>query len=53
MNTREKERGVVTLALLVLIVIGVIIAALLFVMQQQREADGQGTQIKFESTINL
>lgn len=53
MTANEKERGVVILALFVLIIIGVVIAAFLFVMQKQRKADGKDTQIKIESTINL
>lgn len=41
------------IALFVLVIIGVVIAAFLFVMQKQRKANGQNTQIKIESTINL
>lgn len=41
------------LALFVLIIIGAIIAGFLFVMQKQREANGQSTQIKIEGTIDL
>ena len=50
---RTKESGVVILALFVLIILGVVIAAFLFVMQKQRKAGGHETQIKLESTINL
>lgn len=53
MTTSKDERGLVILALFVLIILGVIIAAFLFVMQQQRKAEGKDTQIKIESTINL
>ena len=49
----HNESGVVIIALFVLIIIGVVIAAFLFVMQKQRESDGKDTQIKIESTINL
>lgn len=49
----NKESGVVFLALFFLIILGVIIAAFLFVMQQQRKAEGKETQIKIEGTINL
>lgn len=52
-NARSKESGVVILALFVLIIIGVVIAAFLFVMQKQRKAEGRDTEIKIESTINL
>ena len=52
-NAPNKESGVVILALFVLIIIGIVIAAFLFVMQKQRESKGQDTQIKFESTIEL
>ncbi len=52
-NAPNKESGVVIIALFVLIIIGVIIAAFLFVMQKQRKADGKDTQIKIENTINL
>jgi hypothetical protein len=51
--SRTKESGVVILALFVLIIIGVVIAAFLFVMQKQRKAEGKDTEIKIESTINL
>jgi heme/copper-type cytochrome/quinol oxidase subunit 2 len=50
---RKQESGLVIIALFVLIIIGVVIAAFLFVMQKQRESNGQDTQIKIESTINL
>jgi len=53
MTTGKDERGIVILALFMLIILGAIIAAFLFVMQQQRKADGKDTQIKIESTINL
>lgn len=53
MANSKDERGLVLLALFVLIVIGAIIAGLLFVIQKQRAANGQGTQIKIEGTINL
>lgn len=53
MTTSKDERGLVILALFVLIIIGAIIASLLFVMQKQREAEGKDTQIKIEGTINL
>ena len=51
--SRSRESGVVIIALFVLIIIGVVIAAFLFVMQKQRKADGKDTEIKIESTINL
>lgn len=41
------------MAVFMLIIIGVVIAAFLFVMQKQRKAEGKDTQIKIESTINL
>ncbi len=53
MNTTQKERGLVVLALFVLIILAALIAGMLYIMQQERKADGQGTQIKIESTINL
>lgn len=53
MNVAEKERGLIILALFVLIIIGALIAGMLYIWQQERKADGQGTQIKIESTINL
>jgi hypothetical protein len=49
----DRERGVVILAIFFLIIIGIVIAAFLFVMQKQRKAEGKGTQIKIENTINL
>jgi len=52
-SRRDKESGVVILALFVLIIIGVVIAAFLFVMQKQRKADGKDTQINIQSTIHL
>lgn len=53
MITNDKERGIVILGLFMLIIIGIVVAAFLFVMQKQRKSDGQDTQIKIESTINL
>jgi len=53
MTSSEKERGIVVLGLFTLIIIGVLIAAFLFVMQKQRKAEGKDTQIKIQSTINL
>jgi flagellar basal body-associated protein FliL len=50
---RNNESGVVILAVFVLIIIGVVIAAFLFVMQKQRKAEGKETQINIQSTINL
>jgi len=52
-TTRSKESGIVILALFMVIIIGIVVAAFLFVMQKQRKADGQDTQIKIQSTINL
>ena len=52
-SSHGRESGVVIIALFVLIIIGIVIAAFLFVMQKQRESDGKNTQIKIESTINL
>jgi uncharacterized membrane protein len=52
-DTRAKESGVILLALFALIIIGIIIAAFLFVLQQQRKADGHDTQIKIEKHDKL
>ncbi len=52
-SRRDKESGVVILALFVLIIIGIVIAAFLFVMQKQRKTDGKDTQINIQSTIHL
>lgn len=49
----NKESGLVIIALFVLIIIGVVIAAFLFVMQKQRKAEGKDTQINIQNTINL
>jgi len=49
----NRESGIVIIALFVLIIIGVVIAAFLFVMQKQRQSEGKDTQIKIENTINL
>lgn len=52
-DAQHRESGIVFIALFILIIIGAVIAAFLFVMQQQRKAEGKETQIKIESTINL
>lgn len=52
-NIRNKESGVIVLALFFLIIIGAAIAAFLFVAQKQREAGGKDTQINIQGTINL
>ena len=51
-NYSDRESGVVILALFVLIIIGVVIAAFLFVMNKQK-GEGGNTQINIHNTINL
>ena len=48
----NKESGVVFLALFALIIIGIAIAAFLYVMKKQQGHDGN-TQINIHNTINL
>jgi len=49
----DREGGLVILGLFMLIIIGLAIAAFLFVIQKQRQNHGGKTQINIQSTINL